>query len=99
MEDQNLTYKDAALYVSEKDPKDTVSHTDQYLETLMSSESGFCQYFSLIVKIFYNLMIGASTFVLETGQSVIQLFLMAHLSNSAIMLPSTSIAWIFLYPF
>ena len=65
MEDQNLIYEEAELDVSAKDPKDTVSHTDQYLETLMNSESGFCQYLSLIMKIFYNLMIGASTVMLE----------------------------------
>ena len=99
MEDQNLLYEDERLDVSVKDLKDTVFHTDQYLETLMSSESGFCQYLSLIMKIFYNIMIGGSTVMLECSYMSIQLFFNGHLSNSDILLPSTTIAWLFLFPF
>ena len=64
----------------------------------MSSESGFCQYFCLIVKISYNLMIGASTVILEFSYAAIPLFFMAHLSHSHILLSSTTIATIFMKP-
>ena len=76
MEDQYLIYENARQDVSEKDSKDTVSNTDQYLETLMSSESGCLQYFCLIMKIFYNIMIGASTVMLECSYMSIAGFFM-----------------------
>ena len=102
MEEQYLIYEKARQDVSEKekkDSKDTVCHTDQYLETLMSSESGCHQYFCLIMNICYNIMIGASTVMLEYSYSSIQLFFIAHLSSSDILLPSTAIATFFMFPF
>ena len=99
MEHQNPIDEEAKLDVPKEDSTDAVSHTDQYLETLMSSESGFRQYFCLIMKISYNLMIGGSTVALEHSFLTIELVLMANLSNSKILLPANTIAKIWVFPF
>lgn len=99
MVDQNIDYEESRLGVYKIDAIDTVTETDEYLKTLMSSESGFCQYLSLIMKIFYNIFIGGSAVMLEFCYLSIELIFMANLADSKILLPANTIAKIWLFSF